>query len=652
MVSRYGQLLKHIQEKVDALSVKQQKLVEAREQLLVEREEGMMSRKRIRHQRIRTGDSEIDLMKAFRQHFVQLARPLPSDLLAAYDRAEKEHSELRSLEEAHLQAEEDLGASEWMYMDLENDLYQYNISDLVEDELHHLDTTGDVDEETNNTPISATLIESTPTAQYQALIVEHGQLTKRFDALRKQQSIRMDTFIQAEEDILQLSENTRVGTNAEGLASELLDLIAKCETKMQQLRLDTKPLRQSASRSHRELSEPAMNHDPWFDHVERASPAFSEGASLPLESYIPVEEHINDWSLQSLKSSALEKIRYLNILRHRLNIRHTTNVEFGDWEPQLTRLWVTGHVEKPVWSGLDESIEEHIASHSAKHSCDGSVHLTVPPRVEHTHTQDANARVTSATNSSKALEGYIPTISLDEAFSDDCRESASDARENSIIMTDTLTVRSTNAYETGEKAQSLLEDEQDTLKELSLTVTRSAMEGWPMIRCDSAQGFDTGEPSSSMPPENKDLAAKNRDGTIEESEAVSDGSLADTINRYAPEDWPPKLDLQHRTDPLIPHGSFGPFWVQFKDEGRRMSEESNISISDLANQARIRGLDGWPAANYVRQPHQFFVSGRVSNTASFNSKRSICVLLEQTNCDHRSFSCLDKSHRMIAMHWI
>jgi hypothetical protein len=128
-------LIVRLQKRLDDLASQQGKLVENREQLLVDREAASMAQKRIREQRARSADTEIAFLNILRKHFNKLGRPLPEDLLLAYDEVEKHHLRLRLLEEDNLQAVEDLGSAEWNFIELETELYQYQLEQLLSEEL-------------------------------------------------------------------------------------------------------------------------------------------------------------------------------------------------------------------------------------------------------------------------------------------------------------------------------------------------------------------------------------------------------------------------------------------------------------------------------------------------------------------------------------
>jgi hypothetical protein len=357
---RHDLLIARLQARLDALSTEQEDIAEAREQLLVEREEVLMNRRSIREQRLLVGNTEITLMDAFRKHFKTLPRPLPDDILFAYDEAEKQNMKLRRLEEELLQTDENLGASEWKFTEMETEFYQYRIPETLLEELDELqeidvDSSNDkkVEMKTKTSGSTAESLHPTRRVQFEVLVAEHNHLTNRFNALRKQQSIRLDVFTQPGDESYRLAEDTEVFHEATSQAGEVLDLIAKCEARLQQLRPSLEPATIIGSTTKHPISEPYNYHNAWSEHLHIPSRAHSEGEVIASEDFIPVEQQIGYWSIQSLKGSALERLRFLNILRQSIKSQNEREFNFEHWEPHITRSWLSDCVQDLGWSGKD-----------------------------------------------------------------------------------------------------------------------------------------------------------------------------------------------------------------------------------------------------------------------------------------------------------
>jgi hypothetical protein len=527
-VDRYDLLIVELQTRLDALSSQQEELEEAREQLLIDRESGLLHRRSIQKQRIRTGDAEITLMDAFRNHFKQLRRPLPDDILNAYDKAEKQHLALRRLEEEHLQAEEDLGASEWRFTGMETDFYQYHISQLLleglEDEI--MERTN-VEATKKTSAIVLDPIPPTGQVQYQVIVADHNRLIKRFDALRKQRVIRMETLTQFEDNQCRIAEDIEVDREATTLASELLDLITKCEARLQQLRPSVEPIQRIALGRKQQISEPDFGHGDWFEHFDTPSRAHSEGGTSASEDHIPIGERMEDWSLESLKNSALEKLQYLNILRPRIKNRSELKLGFEHWEPQVTRLWVSDHVEEPSWPSWQLSVDtgsnkeqiQMLGSHDLTDKQSESDHRSELSGMELQPNCCANCGSQLFSNRVTPTEASIPPFLINGAPIADSDHFTHMNEDPTTSLLMSLTSNSGMSVEPMPKAL-VQENQPEKLLGASLTINGSGSGAQPLERCDSAQGSDSGKSLYLIPSERKYIVLRDCDVIASESKEL------------------------------------------------------------------------------------------------------------------------------------
>ncbi|KAH7091467.1 hypothetical protein FB567DRAFT_518753 [Paraphoma chrysanthemicola] len=365
-------LLARLQAGLDALSARQEELSEAREQLLVDREDGIGIRKRIREQRLNTGDAEVALMNALREHYNRLELPLPEQLRVAYDKAEKEGLRLRAMEEEHLEAEEALGASEWDFIALENEFYQYHVQQLLSDEN---DQSKD-DQQDDTTKITKTAIRSitaSPDIQYHVVATRYQNINRRFEALRYRQSVRLDTLINPEEDLHQHFETTELNLEVAELADELLSLIVDCETQMRNLRWDLKHPEHTVMQSRRTTSEPDPDHPGWKYRTEAASDAHSEGYIRVIGDLPLAQERMHDWSLQSLKSSALDRLQFLNMLRPQLQNHKHAKLQFYHWEHHVSDVWKPDGSHSLTWPSHESPSRRIDVVEGSHHSIDDSI---------------------------------------------------------------------------------------------------------------------------------------------------------------------------------------------------------------------------------------------------------------------------------------
>jgi hypothetical protein len=324
-----------------ALIDQQQQLADAREQLLIDREDFSSKAKRIREQRVQTGDVEVTLMNALRRRFNELGSSISDDLLIIYARVEEEHLKLRGLEEDHLQAEEDLGASEWACVEMENELYQYCLPDLLSDDAD----SGNLIEyvkETLSLPKPSGTISPSLAVQYKAMGGEYDRLIKRFEAVRRQKTIKMETYTQLDEGSLWPPNVGDEDVEMEGLYGNLLMQIMNLEVRMQQLKAELRDPESSMPMENRGFSEPNRLSGDRLDLIEPSTRAHSEGARSEAVNDILYEDHINVWSLDRLKQSAIEKMQYLQALRYELDKNDISNLHFQHWQNIATHSWSSG----------------------------------------------------------------------------------------------------------------------------------------------------------------------------------------------------------------------------------------------------------------------------------------------------------------------
>jgi hypothetical protein len=349
-VSQYDVFIQRLRTRLETISTHQDMVAETRERLLVEREKGVLNRRHLRDQRIRVGNTEIKLIDALRRYFKLLARPLPNDLLEAYEKVEEQNAELRRLEEEQFQVEEDLGASEWRFVQVEANFYQHDISEKLLGEPGGLwEQDANKSEETSYTKqvesslVPKIMILPTDRIEFQVTVEKHTRLMSRFEALRKQQVIRMEVFTQPGDNSHDLTESSQATLEATQLADDLLDLITECEVKLQQLRPQLGPYETAILENNRTVSE--AGYDRKIENTDFHLPARaqSEGGVTESEALIPVHERVGNWSLQLLKSSAMEKFQYLNRLRPQLKSHSKRALGFQDWDPDVTQLWLSDH---------------------------------------------------------------------------------------------------------------------------------------------------------------------------------------------------------------------------------------------------------------------------------------------------------------------
>ncbi|KAH7378347.1 hypothetical protein BKA66DRAFT_467101 [Pyrenochaeta sp. MPI-SDFR-AT-0127] len=352
-VHQHHHILRQIQRTLEALSSQQEELAGIRERVLVDREIALSNRKRIREQLIRAGDAEAELMNAFRKLYNGPDISIPADLASAYSAAEEERNKLGYLEDNYLRSEQDLGVSEWNLMELENDLYQYDLQQLISKEI--LETL--LAPKKNMKKKSASDLNSMPPSlaiQYQVATARHDRLLKQFNSLRRVKAGSIDIFDRGDtsrETGSAISEDDEYISGQ--FFSEVLSQITDCEVELQHLKAELKPEWSMETLRVQHLSEPTFRKEQ--DHVSVMSSARARsvsGASTFTDD-LPVQNRIKNWLLDCLKKSAIEKTQYLNILGHNFNTPGDLELNFDDWNDRVTHFWPSDTAD-PIQSYLSD----------------------------------------------------------------------------------------------------------------------------------------------------------------------------------------------------------------------------------------------------------------------------------------------------------
>ncbi|KAL1596225.1 hypothetical protein SLS59_007924 [Nothophoma quercina] len=211
--------LSRIQAKVESLSGQQEQLAESRGEILISREDFIQKSKYVREQRDQTANAEVKFMNVLRKHYNSLNTPFPIELDAAYLVVDDERNKLGSLEVEHMDTADELGAQEWAFMEQENDLYQFELRQLFDDDTDLDEHPQQIVSSQRTDPIAPSV-----SVQYQVATVEHSRLVDRFRAMRRSIADIIDVTILSADDAKLL--------DPEDIApsfSELLTQLADCE---------------------------------------------------------------------------------------------------------------------------------------------------------------------------------------------------------------------------------------------------------------------------------------------------------------------------------------------------------------------------------------------------------------------------------------
>lgn len=349
-ISRLRQALK-------IASENHEELADAREEVLVEREAVRSRAKRVRAQRIRTGDAEASFINQFRKTFLEHASSFPPALAAAYQKVIEERDALGSIEVDYLQVEEDLGAHEWEFTEKENDFYQYGLQELFSEDLlhslHHIKETQPRTPSPHPPPIT-----TSASSQYQEAIAERDRLLREFDALRPKQAKildRLETESNQYSDFWEEKQDSAFVNEY----SDLLTKIMECDVDIQRLRHESLGIpinRRNSNHVH------STSTSLYFEPIARP---LSDGALPNLLESPSVTHRIRAWLLDYLKSNALEKTQYLNILKHTLKLSDIAHFDFASWEDRASRHWGSDLTEHVPLAENDSHISTHVTGQQA-----------------------------------------------------------------------------------------------------------------------------------------------------------------------------------------------------------------------------------------------------------------------------------------------
>ncbi|KAF2015625.1 hypothetical protein BU24DRAFT_182081 [Aaosphaeria arxii CBS 175.79] len=336
--------LSRMRERVEALLDDQDELAEDRETLLIARQSHYAKALEVRKQRIQTGDAEAGLMTALQDAF---PHGIPPGISNAYQRLREERDKLGPLEDDYLQEGEALGGQEWRYVAKEKRFFSIGVMDLLEDDDDDDDDGGhdrrDIQPVPNPLPRKPTSIMPSIAVQYQAAVANLRYLVKQFDTFRQETCHFSDVMSSNATDIepepLNQVSVSSMNPKLQKLSSSLLDRIADAQVKVQQLRQELRNHDDGdLNRRLRRNSEPTVIA-PRTVSFNASFKAPTEGSSHPVAEFPPVEQRVQEWLLDILRDSALEKAYYLNILEDSMRDVGLVYNSHDSWEDRAVEFW-------------------------------------------------------------------------------------------------------------------------------------------------------------------------------------------------------------------------------------------------------------------------------------------------------------------------
>ncbi|KAL5114356.1 hypothetical protein ACEQ8H_007746 [Pleosporales sp. CAS-2024a] len=130
----HGRLSSFLEEALQNLSTQQAELVEAKEEIIIQRQRSASSALRVRKQREQVRDAEARFMDLIRTFHVDPENTVPGDLTKTYLRLEKLRNDLVEAEDDYTELTHALELAEWELLEKEEDLYQRDIQQLLHEQ--------------------------------------------------------------------------------------------------------------------------------------------------------------------------------------------------------------------------------------------------------------------------------------------------------------------------------------------------------------------------------------------------------------------------------------------------------------------------------------------------------------------------------------
>jgi hypothetical protein len=476
----------------------QEELAETREQVLMNREKVISSAKRVREQRYRTGATEVELMNALRNHYNSLGVSLPSDLIDTYSSVDNARTKLTELEEDHVHIAQELGVSEWALIEQENDLYQYNLQQLDSEDIPY-ETREPVEETTQTINTTARAFPPSISVQHQVAVMKYSRLTRHFNTLRKD----LGNFIGAmsrgsSERTIHASGGATISEFVK-LFSDALEEMTECALELQQLKPQLKPEVEST------LSIPCIRSEAGFEALQspraKVSPtrAHSDGSFSNLAENVSTGHIVEDWLLDGLRTSAMEKVRYLLTLRELLETTRLSDINFDKWEERIVRSWSKNSLDSSIWSNIRPSLNNRRTSeHSDLFGIRGLSEETYDVR-EHAHSSikelyldvDADYAQKQKAIQDEDSRPEVPLVHIGEVTVTQSPQSVfGECQDHSAPVSDITATTSIPVPDNNTTASS---GNQGLRNGVASNIDRLQVLDMSPSRCDSAQNSELGE---------------------------------------------------------------------------------------------------------------------------------------------------------------
>jgi hypothetical protein len=351
-VATTAELLEHLHTRVQNLVGQQEELSETRERILIERERFTTAGKRVRLQRGILGEAEANLMNAFREHHNSRTTLVVCHLDLAYQAVQDARNKLVELEDDCEHIQDALGAAEWELMDMENELYQYELQQLVAGEAER--NTGNLVKAKPPTPVPpSTTIFPSIKVQLQVATAQHDRLVREFDRLRLSYSAKDQPAV------------THAGLRVtrppkKELVDGLIWDIMESDVKVRTLKAGLAPGEGTILSRYQTRSDAGVISEPGPGVLLASPRAYSDGTLRKVSDDVPSKYLVDLWLLECLKTSGMERIQYQSLLERELQYLNVGMFGTGCWEENAQNLWLSSDVNVLELTGLATSIVQRI----------------------------------------------------------------------------------------------------------------------------------------------------------------------------------------------------------------------------------------------------------------------------------------------------
>jgi hypothetical protein len=313
---RVQDLVRHLRQQLEDVSRQQRQLANAREKLLMKREQLRACGKILRTQREKTGRAEEVFMTSVRRFYSdQEGRPsLPSHIQEQYRLMEQARDELGEAEDEWMQTDRQLGGEEWDFSDKEAMFYRNDVATRFSDEFFDsILRRPRSPQQQPHVPEHAFAVRPDYQAEYDTEHLKLQALRKEFNSMRDQQAQYLEK--RRSHKLLQrpLSLLPKQDPVFMSRYEQLLTDIAETEVKVQQLK---QKVMETDSLTHvlkRRASEP-LTPGPPKTSLSGLKRAQTDGGLSTLDNP-DVRSRIREWLLDYLRNNTIEKTQYREILK-------------------------------------------------------------------------------------------------------------------------------------------------------------------------------------------------------------------------------------------------------------------------------------------------------------------------------------------------